>query len=122
MNNAIIWVKTTFKGLHHWPECPIEEVSFLQSLHRHTFHIKVSIEISHRDREIEFFILQAFIDETIDALYGKMPLRLLGRRSCEDIAYAIRDCVRGKYPGRTLSVEVSEDDEVGAEVFYEKDE
>jgi len=84
--------------------------------------VKVSIEVSHFDREIEFFVFQAFVNEVINMLYGKEPLKLLGRKSCEDIAHAIAGCVEHRYSGRALSVEVSEDDEVGAEVFYDKDE
>jgi len=53
-------------------------------------------------------------------LYGEEPLKLLGRKSCEDIAHAIASFVKEGYQGRALSVEVSEDDEVGAEVFYDK--
>lgn len=65
-----IKVKTEFRGIHCWPECPYEEVAFLRDPHRHTFKVEVKIEVEHNDRGIEFFMFQHDVDREIAKLYG----------------------------------------------------
>lgn len=106
-------VKTSFKGLHCWPECPIEEVAFLRDPHRHTFYVSVKMDVFHNDREVEFFVLQMAINDIIKELYGDDQIKDLGRKSCEDIADEIHRALLVQYP-RKMVIEVSEDNEVSA--------
>ena len=123
-----IWINTEFHATHSWPECPIEDVKFLRHEHRHTFKVKVQIEVLHQDREIEFVVFKNFIDRTLRILYGPGPDYRLGRKSCEDISQDLIDKIEDSQfshitdPGSELSryrklvIEVSEDGEVGARV------
>ena len=58
-----IWVTFTKEGIHKYPAALTDpalatgdeyDVSFLGYLHRHTFHFKVQIQVTHNDRDIEF--------------------------------------------------------------------
>lgn len=128
MMNRSIWINTEFNATHCWPECPIDEVEYLRHEHRHTFKVKVQLEVIHNDRDVEFIVFKNFINEAIEQMYGKYNYQL-GRRSCEDICddliltirtshfnACIIDNEKGGYKGRHLVVEVSEDGEVGARV------
>ena len=120
MRRKTIQVKTTFKGLHNWPEASLfagKDVTFLEHPHRHTFHVKASLQVTDSDREVEFFVFQKEIDTIIESLYPEEGLvRHLGRRSCETMAEEIIDVLRDKDYKGPLVVEVWEDDEVGAKV------
>lgn len=114
-----IWIKTSFKGTHNWPECPYEDVSFLRDRHFHIFHIKVTIEVSHNDRDIEFIRFKNFIDDCLPCMYSlNNRVYELGRKSCEDIANDLHDEIISFYPQRPMTIEVSEDEHVGAVVEY----
>ena len=120
------WIKvnTEFKGLHHWPECPIDDVNFLREEHRHTFKIEVKVAVDHNDREIEFLMFLYHVNEAISELYfsgGRaiVPAEL-GRRSCEDIAEDIYNSLSIDYEyHRDMIISVSEDGEVAAEIEFE---
>ncbi len=104
----------TFEATHHWPGAPpgLPE-SYLQNLHRHTFHVRAEACVTG-DREIEFIALrrkvETFVRNSPVARPPGMP-PTIGARSCETIAALILthieclDCV-----------EVSEDGENGAVV------
>lgn len=119
------WIKvnTEFKGIHNWPECPYEDVSFLQHPHRHTFEVGVKVVIGHYDREIEFFRFQRDVNAALIELYGASLLRTrdLGRRSCEEIAEDLYHELYEKYP-REMIITVSEDGEVAAEIEFEPED
>lgn len=105
-----IFVTTEFVGLHHWPEAP-KEVEFLRNIHRHRFKVRAEIESFHNDRELEFFMVQSFINSVIE----KSVKRMKKRRSCEDMAELILKKLQEKYGDhREYSVEVNEDGENGA--------
>jgi hypothetical protein len=113
-----IFITTEFHATHSWPECPIEEVKFLQHEHRHTFKVKVSLEVLGTDREVEFFVFKDLVDEIIEKEYGP-GLKKLGRMSCEMICDMLLDKIQASgFSNRRVSVEVSEDGEVGAKVGY----
>jgi hypothetical protein len=124
VNNTIkIMVRTSFKGSHSWPEASSfagPNVRFLEHEHRHTFHIKCSLEVFHEDRDVEFFVLQGMLNDEINYLYpptAEQPLlRELGRRSCETIASELILGLRRHFHHSTIAMEVWEDNEVGAEV------
>lgn len=114
-----IQVKTQFIGFHRWLEAP-EETSFLQSLHRHLFIVRVKIEVKHSDREIEFFELQNWLKYWIPKF---IDLKDCG--SCEVIAEKLLKKLEEKYPKRFIEVNVSEDDEnagIVDNITYEKNE
>lgn len=116
-----IMVKTSFRGTHNWPEASMyagQEVDFLEDRHRHTFHVQGELEVSDSDREVEFFVFQKILDDSIRELYSHEGLVFnLGRRSCETIAEEIIEKIRERlnYKGIVV-VQVWEDGEVGASV------
>lgn len=57
-----IIINTQVEGVHSWPECNIEQVSFLKHPHRHMFHICCKKEVSHDDRDIEIIKLKRRIN------------------------------------------------------------
>lgn len=57
----VIYINTSFVGFHRWDSAP-EEVAFLRDLHRHIFNVKVTVEVSHNDRDVEFFLLKKDVD------------------------------------------------------------
>ena len=112
----MIWVKFTREGIHCFPAALTEprfaDVSFLGHPHRHMFHFKVSISVTHDDREIEFIQFKRWID----SLYsGTLQLE---NKSCEMIADELAAIIKAKYPNREMCIEVSEDDENGVTCYY----
>lgn len=76
------------EGLHHWPGCHIDEVSYLQDKHRHVFHIKAYKKVGHDDRDVEFIqlkhkILSHFYDGYFDSHFKLFDFENM---SCEMIA------------------------------------
>ena len=108
-----------FIGLHCWPEAP-EQVKFLRDLHRHEFYIRTEVEVEHHDREIEFFILKGNIDKIINEEFGEEQIKNLGRKSCEEIATIVHSRLNhhASCHGRSMKIEVLEDDENGAVVHF----
>jgi len=110
-----IWIKTYFQGLHHWPECPHEDVKFLRDKHEHCFHVRVAIQVSHDDRDLEFIQVREFINSLIDLMYGEDKIKDLGHKSCEMIGSELWVCIASHKPQwKIASIEVSEDGRVGA--------
>jgi hypothetical protein len=112
-------VKTTFRGIHNWPEAP-EKVAFLRNLHRHIFYVSLMVPVTSDDREVEFFILQEELVRYINAKYPNVEdenqeisiIKFLGHRSCEMIASEICSLFINKF--HSVGVEVSEDNENSA--------
>lgn len=104
------------EGLHHWPGCPISEVSYLKDLHRHVFHIKAYKTVSHADRDVEFIVLKHKIQENLFERYFNTEYRMMnfGAMSCEMIAKELIS----KF--NLSKCEVSEDGENGAIVTVEE--
>lgn len=111
---TFIKVHTSFEGWHCWKGAPIE-VGFLKNLHRHVFHIELKVNVNHKDRALEFFIVQHFLN---DVIKKKWPDGQLGSMSCEMVAQEIFDafCVQYGHKKGGLSVYVSEDNENGGGV------
>ena len=108
-----IWVTFQKKGIHRYPqaatESDLEDVSYLGYPHRHLFKFKVTIEVFHDDREIEF---HQFLN-WLESLYeGTLELDY---KSCEMIADDLAVQIKQKYSGRYLRIEVSEDGECGCD-------
>lgn len=109
MKRKFIYVTEQFEAYHRWDDAP-DEVAFLRDMHRHIFKVKVTIQVWHNDREIEFIMfkwkLRNFIRENYEMRQD------VG--SCEMIAETILTWLESEYPNRYIWVEVSEDGENGA--------
>ena len=110
-----IWVTFQKEGIHKYPDAP-DEVDFLRYPHRHIFKFKVQIEVYNDDRDIEFFIFKRWLE----SLYADDTLQL-DYKSCEMMADDLAKQIKDKYPGRQLSIDVSEDGENGCHVEYPKE-
>jgi len=110
-----IWVTFQKEGIHKYPDAP-DEVDFLRYPHRHMFHFKVQIEVYDNDRDIEFFIFKRWLE----SLYADSILEL-DYKSCEMMADDLAKQIKDKYPGRQLSIDVSEDGENGCHIEYPKE-
>jgi len=120
--NKMIWVTFRKEGMHKYPAALTDpalatgdeyDVSFLGYPHRHIFHFKVWIGVTHNDRDIEFiqfkrWLLNLYKDATIS----------LDFKSCEMMSDDLYDMISQKYPGREVWIEVSEDGENGSFIKY----
>lgn len=89
------------------------DVSFLAHPHRHIFHFKVSIEVHHNDREIEFIQFKRWLEN----LYGNGVIEL-DNKSCEMISDDLYNTIASRYPERDIHISVHEDNENGCTIFY----
>lgn len=80
---TVVIVQTQFEGIHSWPDCPIKSVEFLRYPHRHIFHVKTEILVSHPDRQVEFLYAKKAITEY---LHRRWPNGNLKHSSCEMVA------------------------------------
>ena len=112
-----IWVSFQREGIHKYPaalEDPnLADVSFLGHPHRHIFHFRVSIDVFHNDRDIEFIQFKRWLE----GLYNTQTL-VLEYRSCEMIADDLYLQIANKYPDRNVTISVSEDNENGCTIVY----
>ena len=104
------------EGIHSWPKCPHEEVSYLRDPHRHIFHIKAYKKVNHDDRDVEFIMMQHSIQKYLLEKYQCGPrvgnfgfnAFMFGSMSCEMIGLELLKALD------LCKVEVNEDDENGA--------
>lgn len=99
-----IYATHRFEALHRWPGAS-GKVAFLRHPHRHVFHVRAEVKVTHDDRQVEFLGLQRRLEQACARLKGKALARTW---SCEHYARAL-----GQALGCTR-VEVSEDGENGA--------
>lgn len=110
-------IEVTFQreGIHKYPaalEDPkLADVSFLGYPHRHMFHFRVRISVTHNDRDIEFIQFKRWIESLYSEQSGGLQLDY---KSCEMIAEDLIETITNRYPGRALMVQVFEDGENGA--------
>ena len=107
-------VNTRFTGEHKWPDAP-DEVAFLRNYHRHEFHVRVTVEQMHNDRDVEYIMLKRALNDFLDEWPQK-----LGSKSCEMMAEEIlEDFLLSEYGNdRRYTVEVLEDGENGGGVSW----
>ena len=119
-----IWVSFRKEGIHCYPAAATApelatgdqyDVSFLGSPHRHIFHFRVSIDVFHNDRDIEFIQFKRWLEELYS---GNQAVLQLDYKSCEMIADDLYVQIASKYPGRSVIIEVSEDGENGCTITY----
>ena len=117
-----IFVTFQKEGIHKYPAAATDpmlatgdeyDVSFLASPHRHIFHFRVGIDVFHNDRDIEFIQFKRWLEN----LYKESTLTL-DYKSCEMIADDLYIQIAGRYPGRNVIIEVSEDGENGCIIHY----
>jgi hypothetical protein len=120
--NKMIWVTFQKEGMHKYPAALTDpalatgdeyDVSFLGYPHRHIFHFKVWIGVTHDDRDIEFiqfkrWLLNLYKDATLS----------LDFKSCEMMSGDLFDAISQRYPNREVWIEVSEDGENGSFIKY----
>jgi hypothetical protein len=114
--NRVIWVTFQREGIHKYPAAATDpnlaDVSFLANEHRHIFHFNVAIEVTHKDRDIEFIQFKRWLE----ALYqGTLQLNY---KSCEMICDDLYEVIATRYPDRFVEITVSEDGENGATITY----
>ena len=106
-----IFITTSFEATHQWTGCPHDDVGFLRFPHRHIFHVKVSIDVNHSDRDIEFIRFKREVERWTESQYSGKHLE---DASCEMLAEGIhRHLLLGGYED-PMTIEVSEDGENGA--------
>lgn len=124
MSYKMIWVTFRKEGIHKYPAALTDpnlatggddDVSFLGYPHRHIFHFKVSIEVTHDDRDIEFIQFKRWLE----GLYSGGTLAL-DYKSCEMISNDLHAQIAARYPGRDVIIEVAEDGENGSITTYPK--
>ena len=110
-----VYCTTQMAGIHNWPGCPFDEVSYLRDPHRHMFHIKAHKLVTHSDRDVEFIMLKHLIEEYLNMEYWHDQHKCLyfGAMSCEMIAEELIN----KFD--LCRCEVSEDGENGAIITVE---
>ena len=121
-SKKFIWVKFQKEGVHCYPEAATDptlatgdqyDVSFLASPHRHIFHFRVDIGVSHLNRDIEFIQFKRWLEN----LYIQGTLQL-NYKSCEMIADDLYAQITSTYSNRDVIIEVSEDGENGCRIKY----
>ena len=116
-DKQMIWVSFKKEGIHHYPAAltnpNLTDVSFLGHPHRHIFHFKVWIEVTHDDRDIEFIQFKRWLERLYDG--GALQLDF---KSCEMMSDDLHDAISHTYPGREVWIEVSEDGENGSFIKY----
>ena len=112
-----IWVTFSKEGIHCYPaaleEPNLADVNFLGYPHRHIFHFRVYIDVFHNDRDIEFIQFKRWLQ----GLYDNAVLAL-DYKSCEMIADDLYVQIANRYPGRNVTISVSEDGENGCTIAY----
>jgi hypothetical protein len=120
--NKMIWVTFQKEGMHKYPAALTDpalatgdeyDVSFLGYPHRHIFHFKVWIGVTHDDRDIEFIQFKRWLLN----LY-KDSILALDYKSCEMMSEDLYQQISQKYPDREIWIEVSEDGENGSFIKY----
>ncbi len=119
-----IFVTFQKEGIHKYPAALEDpklktgdeyDVSFLGYPHRHIFHFRVWISVTHNDRDIEFIQFKRWLE----SLYqGDRSLLNLDYKSCEMMSDELYDAISLRYPDREIRIEVSEDGENGSFIKY----
>jgi len=120
--NKMIWVTFQKEGIHAYPAAATDpnlatgdeyDVSFLATPHRHIFHFRVWLSVTHNDRDVEFIQFKRWLEN----LYKDSILKL-DYKSCEMMSDDLYDMISQKYPNREVWIEVSEDGENGSFIKY----
>jgi hypothetical protein len=114
-----IWITWQKEGIHKYPAAltdpALADVQFLGYPHRHIFHFRVWIDVFHNDRDLEFIQFKRWCESLYN---GHGAVLSLDHKSCEMMADDLYIQIAGRYPGRVVHIEVSEDGENGALIQY----
>ena len=117
-NKNFIWVTFQKEGIHKYPQAltdpNLKEVEFLGYPHRHMFHFRVELQVFHDDRDVEFILFK----RELEKLYSDDVIEI-DHKSCEMLGEELAAYIMNHYPGRAVWVEVSEDGENGASIYYD---
>ena len=122
--NKMIWVTFRKEGMHKYPAAATDpnlatgdeyDVSFLANLHRHIFHFRVWLSVTHNDRDVEFIQFKRWLEKLYSSNEGVLSLDY---KSCEMMSDDLYAQVSQKYPGREVWIEISEDGENGSFIKY----
>jgi hypothetical protein len=121
-----IFVTFQKEGVHRYPAASTDpklatggwdDVSFLGHPHRHMFHFKVTMEVFHDDRDVEFIQFKRWLER----LYSEGTL-VLDFKSCEMMGRELYHKINDRFnDNRDIIVEVSEDGENGAVMSWTRD-
>jgi hypothetical protein len=120
--NKMIWVTFRKEGIHKYPAAATDptlatgdeyDVSFLANEHRHIFHFRVWLGVTHNDRDVEFIQFKRWLEN----LYKDSTLSL-DYKSCEMMSDDLYAQISQRYPSREVWIEVSEDGENGSFIKY----
>lgn len=113
-------IMVTFQkeAIHCYPAAAtdpkLKDVAFLANDHRHILHFKVTLEVTHTDRDVEFILFK----RELEALYAETLLKL-DYKSMEMISDDLAVVIGHRYPNRFLQIEVWEDHENGSITSYQ---
>ncbi len=122
--NKMIWVTFRKEGIHCYPAAATDpnlatgdqyDVSFLANPHRHIFHFRVWLSVTHNDRDVEFIQFKRWLEQLYSSAQNILSL---DHKSCEMMSDELYDTISQKYPNREVWIEVSEDGENGSFIKY----
>jgi len=122
--NKMIWVTFRKEGIHKYPAAATDpnlatgdqyDVSFLANPHRHIFHFRVWLSVTHNDRDVEFIQFKRWLEQLYSSAQNILSL---DHKSCEMMSDELYDTISQKYPNREVWIEVSEDGENGSFIKY----
>jgi len=103
------------EGLHWWSEASKYEPTmvYLESPHRHMFHIEVKKAVFHDNRDVEFIVFKRKVKKYLKTKYYDEAFDLCNfkNKSCEMLAKELLDKFNLTY------CSVFEDNENGAEIY-----
>ena len=120
----MIWVTFRKEGIHCYPAAATDpnlatgdqyDVSFLANPHRHIFHFRVWLSVTHNDRDVEFIQFKRWLEQLYSSTQNILSL---DHKSCEMMSDELYDIISQKYPDREVWIEVSEDGENGSFIKY----
>ena len=122
--NKMIWVTFRKEGIHKYPAALTDpslatgdeyDVSFLGYPHRHIFHFRVYLSVTHNDRDVEFIQFKRWLEKLYSSEQGVLSLDY---KSCEMMSDDLYAQISQKYPDREVWIEISEDGENGSFIKY----
>jgi len=122
--NKMIWVTFRKEGIHKYPAAATDpnlatgdeyDVSFLATPHRHIFHFRVWLSVTHNDRDVEFIQFKRWLEKLYSSNEGVLSLDY---KSCEMMSDDLYAQISARYPDREVWIEISEDGENGSFIKY----
>ena len=120
----MIWVTFRKEGIHKYPAAATDpnlatgdeyDVSFLANPHRHIFHFRVWLSVTHNDRDVEFIQFKRWLEKLYSSNEGVLSLDY---KSCEMMSDDLYAQISQKYPDREVWIEIAEDGENGSFIKY----